>query len=103
MLVTSLSVKDFRNHVSKKFDFDKGINLITGPNASGKTNVVEAIYYLSLARSFRGVDDEDIINRKSEYSEIEATVLEGNIKRNIRILITKKGRSVLVNGKRYQS
>ena len=100
MLVTSLSVKEFRNHVSKRFDFEKGINLITGPNASGKTNVAEAIYYLSLARSFRGVDDEDIINRQSEYSEIEATVLEGDIKRNIRILITKKGRSVLVNGKK---
>ena len=100
MLVTSLSVKDFRNHASKRFDFGKGINLITGPNASGKTNVAEAIYYLSLARSFRGVDDEDIINRKSEYSEIEATVVEGDIKRYIRILITKKGRSVLVNGKK---
>ena len=100
MLVTSLSVKDFRNHAAKSFDFGKGINLITGPNASGKTNVAEAIYYLSLARSFRGVDDEDIINRKSEYSEIEATVVEGDIKRHIRILITKKGRSVLVNGKK---
>ena len=100
MLVKTLSVREFRNHASKKFDFNKGINLIIGPNASGKTNVAEAIYYLSLARSFRGVDDEDIINRQSEYSEIEAEVIEGDIKRNIRILITKKGRSVLVNGKK---
>ena len=99
MIVKSLTVKNFRNHYSKSLEFENGINLITGPNASGKTNIVEAIYYLSLARSFRGVDDEDIINRKSEYSEIDATVLEGELKRNIRILITKKGRSVLVNGK----
>ena len=100
MVVTSLSVRDFRNHTFKKLDFNEGINLIVGPNASGKTNIVEAIYYLSLARSFRGVEDEDIINKKSDYSEIDATVIEGSLKRNIRILITKKGRSVLVNGKK---
>ena len=100
MIVKSISVRNFRNHTSKTFEFGEGINVITGPNASGKTNIAEAIYYLSLARSFRGVDDEEIINDKTEYSQIDATVLEGQIKRNIRILITKKGRSVLVNGKK---
>ena len=100
MIVKSLSVKDFRNHTRKDLEFKEGLNVITGPNASGKTNIVEAIYYLSLARSFRGVDDTEIINERSEYSQIDATVFEGEIKRNIRILITKRGRSVLVNGKK---
>ena len=100
MIVKNLSVHNFRNHLTRDLEFTPGINLITGANASGKTNIVEAIYYLSLARSFRGVEDEDIINRKSEYAQIDSTVYEGSIKRNIRILITKKGRSVLVNGKK---
>ena len=100
MIVTSLSVKNFRNHPSKTFDFNSGINLIVGDNASGKTNIVEAIYYLSLARSFRGVDDSDIITRQNDYSQIDAVVIEGDRKRTIRILITKKGRSVIVNGKK---
>ena len=100
MIVKSLSVRNFRNHTYKDLEFFPGINTITGPNASGKTNVVEAIYYLSLARSFRGVDDEDIIKRKNDYAEISSQVIEGQIKRNIRIIITKKGRSVLVNGKK---
>lgn len=100
MIIKSLSVRNFRNHLAKKLEFDKGINIISGPNASGKTNIVEAIYYLSLARSFKGVDDSDIINRQNEFSQIDALVVEGDIKRNIRILITKKGRSILVNGKK---
>ena len=100
MIVKNLSIHNFRNHVNKTLEFNPGINLIVGANASGKTNIVEAIYYLSLARSFRGVDDTDLINRKCEYSQIDSTILEGDIKRNIRILITKKGRSVLANGKK---
>ncbi|MBR4741935.1 MAG: HEAT repeat domain-containing protein, partial [Desulfovibrio sp.] len=45
-------------------------------------------------------EDAEIINRKFEYSQINSVVFEGSIKRDIRILITKKGRSVLVNGKK---
>ncbi len=100
MIVQSLSIRDFRNHVSKDLTFNPGINIITGPNASGKTNIVEAIYYLSLARSFRGVDDYDLISRKAEYAEVDATVVEGELKRRVHIVITKKGRSVFLNGKR---
>ena len=100
MFVKSFSVRNFRNHTYRDLEFSPGLNLISGVNASGKTNIVEAIYYLSLARSFRGVDDEDIIYRSSEYAEIDSLVVEGSLKRKIHIIITKKGRSVLVNGKK---
>ena len=100
MIVESLSLKDFRNHSHLSLQFGDGINVITGANASGKTNIVEAIYYLSLARSFRGVEDEDLISYHKEYSQIDSVVYEGELKRRIRILITKRGRSVLVNGKK---
>ena len=100
MYIKTLTINNFRNHTSKELSFNPGINIITGANASGKTNIVEAIYYLSLARSFRGVDDYDLIERSKEYAQIDSQVIEGDIKRNIRILVTKKGRSVLVNGKK---
>lgn len=100
MIVRSISLKDFRNHSHKQLEFGEGINVITGPNTAGKTNIVEAIYYLSLARSFRGVDDEDLISYHKDFAEIDSIVYEGQLKRRIHILITKKGRSVLVNGKK---
>ncbi len=100
MFVKKLTLRDFRNHHYKTFDFNPGLNVITGPNASGKTNIVESIYYLSLARSFRGVEDEELIKDGLNYGTIDATIMEGKIKRDIRILITKKGRSVVINGKK---
>ena len=100
MIVKTLNLHDYRNHTLKNLEFAPGINTIVGPNASGKTNIVEAIYYLSLARSFRGVDDSDLINKEKEFAEIYSEILEGQIKKDIRILITKKGRQVLVNGKK---
>ena len=100
MLVRKISLSDFRNHENKTFEFADGINVIVGPNAIGKTNIVESIYYLSLARSFRGVEDFDLIERGKESASISADIEEGKIKRNVRILITKKGHQVLVNGKK---
>lgn len=102
MFVKSLTLQKFRNHTSRSFEFNEGINVITGPNAIGKTNIVEAIYYLSLARSFRGVDSEDLVQTGKELAEISADVQEGQIIRHIHFIITKTGRQVIVNGKRVQ-
>ena len=100
MIVKTLNLRNFRNHGLRNNEFVPGINTIVGPNASGKTNIVEAIYYLSLARSFRGVDDTDLIKKECEFAEIYSEILEGDIKKEVSILITKKGRQVLVNGKK---
>ena len=100
MKLTKLTLKNFRNHDFITFDFTSGVNSIEGENATGKTNIVEAIYYLSLARSFRGVDDLELIKNDSNFaSEIYAVIEEGTLIKKIRITITKKGRTVLLNGK----
>ena len=100
MIVKNLYVRHYRNHENASFSFAPGLNTISGPNACGKTNLVEAIYYLSLARSFRGVEDTSLIMKGQEYGEIDSDVFEGDIKRHIHILIAEKGRTVYVNGKK---
>ena len=70
MYIRRINLHNYRNHKSKEFEFSPGINIITGENAVGKTNIVEAIYYLSLARSFRGVDDDELILNGEDYAEI---------------------------------
>lgn len=99
MLVKTITLKNFRNHSYLSYDFSSGLNLITGSNAAGKTNIVEAIYYLSLARSFRGCDDEDLVLKGKDKAEILAVIQEGELSRKIRIIITKDGRKVFLNNK----
>ena len=99
MIIKRIGLKNFRNHQSLSFDFIDHLNVITGLNAVGKTNIVEAIYYLSLGRSFRGNEDVDLIKKNHERAEIDATILEGELTRKIKIIITKTGRVVMINGK----
>ena len=99
MQIKSLTIKNFRNHQFLSLGFTDSLNIIDGPNAVGKTNIVEAIYYLSLARSFRTVDDNELVKKRQEKAEIEATVIEGEITRKIKVVITKNARLVLINGK----
>ncbi len=99
MKIDSITIKNFRNHTYSSYRFTNGLNVITGDNAVGKTNLVEAIYYLSLARSFRGVETNELIKKGKDQAEIHATVSEGKIKREIDILIANSTRRVFINGK----
>ena len=99
MLIKKIGLKNYRNHHSLSFDFSEHLNVITGDNAVGKTNIVEAIYYLSLARSFRTSEDTDLIKKNQDKAEIEAVITEGEITRKIKVVITRTGRVVLINNK----
>ncbi len=99
MLIKRIGLKNFRNHQSLSFEFTDHLNILTGLNAVGKTNIVEAIYYLSLGRSFRTSEDIDLIKKNHDRAEIDATILEGELTRKIKIIITKTGRMVMINGK----
>ena len=99
MQIKHLNLKNFRNHSSLSFDFSDHLNVLTGLNAVGKTNVVESIYYLSLGRSFRTSEDTELIKKNQDKAEINAVIAEGELTRKIKIIITKTGRMVMINGK----
>ncbi|MCQ2086793.1 MAG: DNA replication/repair protein RecF [Bacilli bacterium] len=100
MVISNLILKNFRNHSYRNFDFVEGLNLITGENAVGKTNIIEAIYYLSLARSFRTSDDKDLILNGADNALIEAIIQEGKIKRKITIKLSESKKEILINNKK---
>ena len=99
MIIKKLTLHNYRNYSDKKFEFKPGINVIMGENAVGKTNVVEAIYYLSLARSFRGVDDIDLIKYNEDYASVSSRIEIGELNRDITAIISKTGREITLNGK----
>lgn len=63
MIVQKIKLTNFRCYENCEVEFSKGLNYIYGDNATGKTSLVEAIYYLSLARSFRTNKDKELINK----------------------------------------
>ena len=99
MIIKSLSLKNFRNHSYLSYEFSPNLNVLTGPHAAGKTNVVEAIYYLSLARSFRTTEDEELIQKGKDRAEISAVCSEGEINRKVRIVLTEAGKQIFINNK----
>ena len=83
MAISKLSLFSFRNHEKKEITFSKGITVIWGENGSGKTSLLEAIYILSLGKSFKTHKQSSIIKKGHSsyilkgdfsYSEITNTV-----------------------------
>ena len=99
MIIKSLTLRNFRNYDYAKVDFDSKLNVIVGDNAAGKTNLVEAIYFLSLARSFRTSETSDLIKNKRQFSEIEALVEQDTINKDIVALMTSSSKKFVYNDK----
>lgn len=74
MLLRQLNIKNFRNLEEAQLIPVQGVNLILGDNASGKTSLLEAIYYLSHVRSFRTQHVTDLILRESAYLQLVASI-----------------------------
>ena len=69
-MVTSLRLQNFRSYSDKLFTFASNVNVIVGPNASGKTNILEAILFSQRGTSYRAKDIE-LISFNKEWARID--------------------------------
>ncbi len=74
MNIKHLELKNYRNHSDLKIDFDQKITLITGLNGSGKTNIIEALHFLSTGKPFRARYDRDVIHHTKNFATIKGLV-----------------------------
>ena len=98
MRVFSIALEGYRNYESMKADFSPQVNIICGENAQGKTNLLEAVYYLSGAKSHRARSDSELIGFGKSLATISATVESRD--RDFQIDLTlQKGarRKILIN------
>lgn len=99
MILTRLTLRSWRSYESLDLTFEKGLTLIEGNNGEGKTNIAEAIHYLSLARSWRSDDEAPLIKAGAENSIVRAYVREGELNRVVEIRLSKEGKRILLNDK----
>ena len=74
MRVDALELEQFRNYEAERFSFDENCNVIFGENAQGKTNLLEAIIYLSTGKSPRARADKEMIRFGAPACKLRAGV-----------------------------
>lgn len=92
MKIKKLKLENWRNHDSFHFDFN-GITILVGPNACGKTNFLEAIYYLACGRSFRS-KDLYLIKWDREYFRLNCSIEKDDSMEDILVVVENKGKAV---------
>lgn len=107
-MIESIKLLSFRNFKKGFFEFSPKITVIVGPNASGKTNIMESIFLLSTGRSFKARVEEEMVNYEKDLARVKGTfsgeaVLEAVITRGFIDIGTQSPEKVarkklLVNG-----
>ena len=104
MIVTWLSVENFRNHRSTRLALDEARTLLVGPNGHGKTNLLEAVALLDGAGSFRGASAETLVRADCDRAFVRAEVRRDRRTHVVEMEIAAAGRTrAQVNGQRVRS
>ncbi|MFV1969461.1 MAG: DNA replication/repair protein RecF [Acidimicrobiia bacterium] len=96
-----LELKDFRPYEKLRFEPDEGVNILVGDNGAGKTSVLEAIGYLGMMRSFRGVPDAALVREGTDAAVLRGGIGGAASEMKVECELPATGRrTVLVNQKR---
>ncbi|WP_026753126.1 DNA replication/repair protein RecF [Sediminibacter sp. Hel_I_10] len=103
MILNTLSLVNYKNFESEDFEFDTKINCFVGANGVGKTNVLDAIYYLSFGKSYFNPIASQNINHDSDFFVVDG-IFEKNEKKEKIIVSLKRGQKKMIkrNGKAYE-
>lgn len=103
MPLHSLHLQHFRNYREAYFEFDDRLNFIYGDNAHGKTNLLEAIYYLMVGQSFRAQHQQDLIQYTYPAFYLECHFSKHQVEQLLRISFNGKEKKIFHNSTPIQS
>jgi DNA replication and repair protein RecF len=97
LLLNSLEITDYRNYRALSLDFDPRGAIITGDNGIGKTNLLEAVYYLAFGKSFRTTHDQDLIRFDSPFFRVKGIFTKGEENLSISAAADKNNKIFKIN------
>lgn len=103
MILRQLTITNFKNIAEARLDFSPKINCFLGNNGMGKSNLLDAIYFMSFARSFSGVTDKLLITRGELYSMLKGRYLRHGIDEELQMGLSEgRRKSLKRSGKEYK-
>ena len=97
MILTKISLANFRNYKKCNVKFNNQVNIFLGNNAQGKSNILESIYVLALTKSYR-TNYDDILKRKgSDSYKIVGDIKIGKYFKNLSVLSSNNEKKVFIN------
>ena len=76
-MITDIRLQNFRSYEDAAFELDSGVNIIVGPNASGKTNLLEGLLVMAVGKSYRAGSEELVATDKS-WARLEVHTKNGS-------------------------
>ena len=99
MYIERILLKNFRNYTDAEIKFDPKTNIIFGSNAQGKTNLVEAVYYLCVGKSPRTPREKELIKTGQDKAYIRVDAVKKTGKVRIEAYLTRtENRRISING-----
>jgi len=89
-MIEQIKLRDFRNYKNRTVVFEPGINVVIGDNGRGKTNLLEALFFLLQGRSMRTGDVRELVRNDMEEAVIEGDLYKGR-EIKIRNVINREG------------
>ncbi len=78
MIILKITLSNFRNFKDKTFKFSPKVSVVVGPNASGKTNLLESIFVLSTGKSFKARIEEEMVSYNQEIGRVRGRIVSKN-------------------------
>lgn len=99
MIVHNIELEGFRNYRHSAAEFSEKVNVLIGDNAQGKTNLLEAIYYITSGKSFKSRSDKETIGFDRDYAIMKAAATAQGREHNIEIkMIRGRRKQMFLNG-----
>lgn len=98
MYIKDIRLTNFRNYNTLSLTFHKGINIIHGENAQGKTNLLEAIYVLGLTKSHRSFIDKNLIKENCENAKVIGNIIQQDVSTKFEIMMTNSKKQLKIDG-----
>ncbi|MBC7105512.1 MAG: AAA family ATPase, partial [Firmicutes bacterium] len=94
----AIRLRGWRNYGDFEFTAHPGFNFVVGANAAGKTNLLEAVYYLCTGESWRAGREDELINWEAERAELIGLLVRDGSETRVAVHLDRSGKKTLTLG-----